>query len=119
MDEQLQEDWLDTRLREEAPYIDDAGFTAQVVRKMPARRAARLSFRGMILLCLTLLASALTYALSGGGRFVETTFHYVADIPKLIVALPFWITAVVVFGGLAIATLVAAGAALAQTRQLR
>ena len=23
------EDWLDARLREEAPYIDDAGFTAQ------------------------------------------------------------------------------------------
>ncbi len=119
MDEQLQEDWLEARLREETPYIDDGGFTAQVVRKLPDRRAARLSFRGMILVCLTLLASALTYVLSGGGRFVETTFHYLADIPKLIVALPFWITAVVMFGGLAIGTLVAVGAALAQTRELR
>ena len=36
MDEQLQEDWLDRRLREEMPYIDDAGFTARVVQKLPA-----------------------------------------------------------------------------------
>lgn len=119
MDEQLQEDWLEARFREEAPYLDDAGFTAQVMQKLPARRAARLSFRGMILVCLTLLASALTYFASGGGRFVETMFNYLADIPKLLFALPLWITAVVLFCGLAIATLVAVGAALAQTRELR
>ena len=40
MDEKLQEDWLDARLRDEAPYIDDAGFTARVVQKLPARPVA-------------------------------------------------------------------------------
>ena len=36
MDNQFQEDWLDTRLREEAPYIDDDGFTAKVIQQLPA-----------------------------------------------------------------------------------
>lgn len=119
MDEQLQEDWLEARFREEAPYIDDAGFTAQIVQKLPTRRAARHSFRGIILLCLTLLASTLTYVASGGGRFVETMFNSVADTLRLVSALPFWLTAVVVVCGLAIATVVAVGAALAQTREIR
>ena len=81
MDEQLQEDWLDARLRDEAPYIDDAGFTAQVMQKLPARRAARLSFRGTIMLCITLLASALTYVVSGGGRFVESRCRFPGGDP--------------------------------------
>ncbi len=119
MDEQLQDDWLEARLREESPYIDDAGFTAQVVQKLPTRRAARLSFRGAILLCLTLLASTLTYVVSGGGRFVETAFGLLAEIPKLVFALPLWFTGVVIFCGLALVTVVAVGAALAQTRELR
>ena len=52
MDENLQEDWLDARLREEAAYIDDAGFTARVVQKLPAR-AVGYSLRAVILLGLT------------------------------------------------------------------
>lgn len=119
MDEQLHEDWLDARLREEASYIDDAGFTAQVVRKLPARQAARLSFRGTLLLCITLLASALTYVASGGGRFVATTIQHLADIPAVIIALPFWITALVVVLCAMLAMVAAVGAALAQTRQTR
>ena len=43
MDDQFQEDWLETRLCEEATYIDDAGFTALVVRQLPAQRAARIT----------------------------------------------------------------------------
>ena len=49
MDEQIQEDWLDARLRTEAPYIDDAGFSARVVAQLPVRRA-RSSLRAIILL---------------------------------------------------------------------
>ena len=56
MDEQLQEDWLDRRLREEMPYIDDAGFTARVVQKLPAP-VSRQSWRAVILISVTLLAS--------------------------------------------------------------
>src|SRR5262249_49387374 len=77
MDEQLQEDWLDARLREETPYIDDAGFTAQVMQKLPAAPAKR-SFRGLILIGLTLLASGLTYFLSDGGQFVVQAARQIA-----------------------------------------
>jgi len=77
MDEQLQEDWLEARLREEAPYIDDAGFTAQVMQKLPAPQAKR-SFRGVILIVLTLIASGLTYYLSDGGQFVLQAARQIA-----------------------------------------
>ena len=36
MDEIEQEDWLDRKLREAAPYIDDDGFTARVMEAIPA-----------------------------------------------------------------------------------
>lgn len=62
-------DWLDQKLRDEAAYIDDAGFTAAVVQKLPMRRATR-SIRSAILLSAAVLASLLAYFLSGGGRFV-------------------------------------------------
>jgi hypothetical protein len=69
MDENLQEDWLDARLRDETAYIDDGGFTAHVVRKLPAHRV-RHSFRALILLGVTVVASVIAYLLSGGGWFV-------------------------------------------------
>ena len=52
MDEKLQEDWLDARLRDEAPYIDDAGFSSRVIAQLPARRS-RNSLRSVILLAVT------------------------------------------------------------------
>lgn len=66
-------DWLDAKLREEAPYIDDAGFTASVLQKLPARRATR-SLRSTILLAAAVLASLCAYYLSGGGRFIYEAF---------------------------------------------
>ncbi len=65
MDENSQEDLLDARLRDEAAYIDDAGFTARVVRKLPAR-PVRHWLRALILLGVTLVASVIAYFLSGG-----------------------------------------------------
>ncbi len=55
MDEQLQEDWLDARLRDEARYIDDDGFTARVVQKLPGAGQSRTRSRAVILLGITLL----------------------------------------------------------------
>ena len=66
-------DWLDRRLREEATYIDDAGFTANLMQKLPARRAAR-SVRSTILIATAVLASLCAYYLSGGGRFIYEAF---------------------------------------------
>jgi hypothetical protein len=70
MDETTQGDWLDRQLRDAAPYIDDDGFTARVLKRLPAPRQRRQSLRVTILVGITLLSSALAYLLSGGGRFV-------------------------------------------------
>ncbi len=110
MDDQLQEDWLETRLREEAPYIDDAGFTAAVVQKLSARRATRASVRGVLLLAITVVACVVTYFISNGGSFL------VAAVNTL-VAMPLWIIAVVaVFCGV-VGTVTAAGIAYVQARE--
>lgn len=77
MEKQLEGDWLDARLREETPYIDDAGFTAGVMQKLPAPQARR-SFRGLILIVITLLASGLTYLFSDGGQFVFQAARQIA-----------------------------------------
>jgi hypothetical protein len=69
MDENLQEDWLDARLREEASYVDDAGFTAGVIQKLPAQRVRR-SYRAAILLAVTALASVIVYLLAGNSGFI-------------------------------------------------
>jgi hypothetical protein len=81
MDEATQEDWLDRRLREAAPYIDDDGFTARVLQQLPAPRRARGSLRGVILLGITVLASVIAYVLSGGGRFVSDDMMRLAALP--------------------------------------
>lgn len=101
MDENLQEDSLEARLRDEAVYIDDAGFTAQVVRKLPARRV-RFSLRAAILLGLTLVASAIVYLLSGGGWFIAEGVTRFALLPLPVI----WLSAagatiLVMVGGVA------------------
>ena len=111
MDEQLQEDWLDRRLREEMPYIDDAGFTAHVVQKLPAPHSQR-SFRALILISVTLLASVVTNLASDGGRFLIVAAYRFAAMPLLFISL-------VAICGTLIATAVGASAALAQARDTR
>ena len=111
MDEQLQEDWLDRRLREEMPYIDDAGFTAQVVQRLPAP-SRRDSFRALILIGFTLLASVVTYLASDGGRFLIVAAYRFASMPLVFISL-------VAVCATLIATAVGASAALAQARDTR
>lgn len=103
MAENLQEDGLDTRLREEAAYIDDAGFTSRVVQKLPARQV-RHSLRVVILLGLTIMACAMTYLLSGGGWFIADGVARLALLPLPVI----WLcaagaTVLVMAGGLAAA----------------
>ena len=80
MDEKVQEDWLDARLRDEAPYIDDAGFTSGVVRRLPARQVRR-SYRNFILLGITLAACLTAYWLAGGSSFAFDAFANMAFMP--------------------------------------
>lgn len=83
MDEVNQKDLLDRQLREAAPYIDDAGFTARVLHALPPPRPRRESFRAIILFGITLLGSALAYVLSDGGRFIAVTVERAAILPLL------------------------------------
>jgi hypothetical protein len=103
MDDKLQEDWLDARLRDEAPYIDDAGFTSRVTQKLPARQVRR-SYRAFILIGITLAACLAAYRLVGGNSFFVDTFTNVAMMPVIWM----WVCAaaaavLVMVGGLAAA----------------
>jgi len=80
MDEKVQEDWLEARLRDETPYIDDAGFTSQVVRKLPARQVRR-SYRAFILIGLTLAACIVAFWFAGGTSFAYEAYANVAMMP--------------------------------------
>jgi Domain of unknown function (DUF5056) len=111
VDEQLQEDWLEARLRQEMPYIDDEGFTAQVVQKLPTPGSRR-SFRATILVCVTLLASIVTYFVSDGGRFLVTAVYRLASMPVLFVGL-------VAICCTLVMTAIAAGAALSNVNERR
>ena len=80
MEEKVQEDWLDARLRDDAPYIDDAGFTSRVVQKMPARQVRR-SYRAFILIGITLIACLAAFRLTGGSSFFVEGITYVTMMP--------------------------------------
>jgi hypothetical protein len=112
MEQMNQEDWLDNELREAAPYIDDAGFTASVLSQLPPPRRSNELLRSAILLGMTFLASVLAYVVSGGGRFVSNTFERLAALPVL------WIFALALTTGLVIAVL-GATAALSGDRGLQ
>jgi hypothetical protein len=112
MDEMTQEDPLDRQLREAAPYIDDGGFTARVVSKLPAARRARRSLRGIILVGITALASAIAYALSDGGRFVSEAVARLSTFP-------IWILLVFAFGSGLVVGACAVIAAIRKTPEVR
>jgi hypothetical protein len=112
MNELNQEDWLDRQLREAAPYINDAGFTAGVLAKMPPRRQPRFSSRAVILIGLTLIGSLLAYILSGGGAFVFEGIARVSALPLLWLFIAAFVCGILVTTGGLIA-------AVAKSRELQ
>ena len=98
MEEKTQEDWLDARLRDEAPYIDDAGFTSRVAQKLPARQVRR-SYRAFILIGITLVACLTAFRLSGGTSFVFEGFTYVTMMPATMMWLFVGAAAVLIMAG--------------------
>ena len=80
MDEKLQEDWLDARLRDEAPYFDDAGFTSRVVHKLPVRQVRR-SYRAILMIGITLVACLAAFWLAGGSSLAFDAYANVAMLP--------------------------------------
>ena len=112
MNEESQEDWLDRRLRDAAPYIEDDGFTARVLRQLPARQRSGQFLRPLVLVGMSAFASALTYVLSDGGRFVVVEMFKLTTIPTL------WVVAFALASGM----LVMAGgifAAMSKTSQVQ
>ena len=83
MDKVIHEDPLDRQLREAMPYIDDNGFTAQVLQRLPAPRRHRDLLRAVILLGVTLLASVLGFVLSDNGRFITVAVQGATRLPIL------------------------------------
>ena len=87
----IDDETLDRQLRDAAPYIDDAGFTARVMSQLPARQREPRYLRAVVLLGLTILGSALAYVLSGRGRFVTEGVVELSNFPL-------WLLLVFVFG---------------------
>ena len=87
----IDDDTLDRQLREAAPYIDDEGFTARVMAKLPVARREPRWLRAMVLLGVTVLGSGVAYLLSGGGRFVREGMVQFSNFP-------IWLLLVFAFG---------------------
>ena len=81
MDAQLQDEaWLDAKLRDEMPYIDDDGFTSRVGQQLPVRRRSSKT-RAAILLSATVLAAVIAYVVADGGAFVMDVVGWFAVKP--------------------------------------
>jgi len=91
MNAMIDDETLDRQLREAAPYIDDDGFTASVMARLPAARREPRWLRAMILMGMTLLGSGVVYLLSGGGRFVREGVIQLSDFPV-------WLLLIFAFG---------------------
>ena len=91
MNGMIDDETLDRKLREAAPYINDDGFTARVMARLSAERRDPQWLRAMIVLGLALLGSGVAYLLSGGGRVVREGMIQMADFP-------IWLLLVFAFG---------------------
>jgi hypothetical protein len=87
----VDDEMLDRQLREAAAYIDDDGFTARVMARLPVARPEPRWLRAMIVFGLALLGCGVAYILSGGGRFVRQGVIQMADFP-------IWLLLVFAFG---------------------
>jgi len=112
MNREISDDLLDRKLQEAVAYIEDDGFTARVLQQLP-QPIRRMEFlRSFILVAMSALASALTYVLSDGGRFILVEMFRLTTIPTL------WVVAFALASGM----LVMAGgifAAMHRTNQVQ
>lgn len=112
MNEEMEQDWLDKKLQEAAPYIEDDGFTARVLKQLPIPQARLQFLRPLILIVASAFASALTYVLSDGGRFIIVEMFKITTIPTV------WVVAFALASGM----LVMAGgivAAMSKSNQIQ
>lgn len=74
------DDLLDARLRDETPYIDDAGFTARVMQQLPHRRFSWSAQRAFIIFAATIVSVVIAYFASGEGMFVQDAFARISSL---------------------------------------
>jgi hypothetical protein len=86
----IDDETLDRQLREAVPYINDDGFTARVIARLPAPRSEPRWLRAMIVLGLALLGTGIAY-LIGGGHVVHEGLVDLANFP-------IWLLLVFAFG---------------------
>jgi hypothetical protein len=111
MGNELEElDWLDAKLRDEMPYIDDAGFTKQVMQKLPAGRRAPRPVRAAILLGATVLACVLAFVFAGS---------YVVDSAAMLAVIPMRVLAVLAVCITALVTICGGAVAFLKSRDVR
>lgn len=86
----IDDETLDQQLSEAAPYINDDGFTARVMARLPAvPRPEPQWLRAMVVLGLALLGTGVAYLLSGG--VIRQGLSQMADFP-------IWLLLVFAFG---------------------
>jgi hypothetical protein len=86
----IDDETLDRQLSDAVPYINDDGFTARVLARLPAARREPQWLRVMIVLGLALLGTGVAY-LIGGGHIVREGIIEFANFP-------IWLLLVFAFG---------------------
>jgi hypothetical protein len=77
------DDLLDARLRDETPYIDDAGFTGRVMKQLPQRRLSWNKQRAVVILVATIVSVVVAYFASDQGMFVHDAFARMSGLRPL------------------------------------
>ena len=77
----IDDETLDRKLREAVTYINDDGFTARVIARLPAARQEPQWLRAMIVISLALLGTGVAYVI-GGGHVVREGIIVIFAIRK-------------------------------------
>jgi hypothetical protein len=85
----IDDETLDRQLRDAVPYINDDGFTARVIARLPAAQREPQWLRAMIVIGLALLGTGVAYLLSGG--VIRQGLIQMADFP-------IWLLLIFAFG---------------------
>jgi hypothetical protein len=91
MNTMIDDEALDRQLRDAVPYIDDDGFTARVMVRLPVARREPRWLRVMILVGLAAIGVAIAYVISGGGNLVREGVIQLSTCPV-------WLLLVFAFG---------------------